>query len=375
MRTSLEGAPTDGLADFVGPADHTEADGSGPPFPLELGPFFVMGPAPWRGISPTISNVDNNTDMSDAGPLEPIEVDDGLATSSAAPLATGRATANALSLLIINAGVQVDSTSELSNTSGLSYLATGGSAGLLSAPSAAAVDDWLAGDEGSTEPVLPVAITAGGVSLNILLGGADVPVQNEPGGLEQVAELVPLSESSLALAATLWSIPSDSPTSAPRWDLAPGKAADPDARKVAASAWALFVTGIDQALEQTCRDIQGGILSSEGRQGENEGHEGESDELLEWQGPILPAAQGGLPDTVPKSRPTGRSTTFNDAGQGTLQTRQDSQPTSDDSPPVMLGVMPTVSVVSVSSLIAAWFWRQYRRLRPRSLGGIRSTSR
>ena len=63
--------------------------------------------------------------------------------------------------------------------------------------------------------MLPASITAGGVSLNVLLGGPDLPTSTDPGGVEQVAELVPLPETSLALAATLWTVSSDSPTTAP----------------------------------------------------------------------------------------------------------------------------------------------------------------
>ena len=45
----------------------------------------------------------------------------------------------------------------------------------------------FAGEDDSTEPILPASITVGGVSLNILLSSADIGIQTEPPGLEQVA--------------------------------------------------------------------------------------------------------------------------------------------------------------------------------------------
>ena len=108
-----------------------------------------------------------------------------------------------------------DSSVEVAGASGLSYLAGAGLSGLDSGLSAGTVDEVFAGEDGeATEPVLPASITAGGISLNVLLGGPDLPSKVDARGVEQVALLVPLPETSLALAATLWTVSSDSPRSA-----------------------------------------------------------------------------------------------------------------------------------------------------------------
>ena len=193
----------------------------------------------------------------------------------------------------------------------------------------------------------------------MFLNGADFSTPTEPGALEQVAELVPLPESSLALAATLWDVPSDSPTSTLHWHPLNGNATDSNARTDAVSSWVLFMTGVDQALEQTCRDIQENIPSARGRN-DDEASLGSPEQLLEWQGAILPAARHQLPATQPiQPEPGhGRSETSGPAGQGRTPTGRGSETLLEDDGPAAVGVVPTISIVSVSSLIAGWFWRK-----------------
>ena len=306
--------------------------------------------------------------MTFAGPLDMVvSIEDGL-TSMTIP-ATGRAGARVLKLVVTDPSLQVDSSSEVPGTSGLAYLAARGWSTLYAESSAAALDGVLAWDEGTAEPVLSGSIITGGISLNILLSDPDAPIQTEPAGLEQFAELVPLPESSLALAATLWTVPSDSSTSSPSRELSAATAADPDARSTSASSWVLLVTGTDQALEQTNRDICDGISFHGIRQPDTEGRSRGPDELLEWQGPILPAAQGQSPDTEPESRRIGPGATFDHARQQTVPTRHGSQLHSEDRQANILGFMPMLSVVSVSTVIAGWIYRQRQRLRrPRPRG-------
>ena len=76
-------------------------------------------------------------------------------------------------------------------------------------------------DEMATEASPPASITAGEVPLSILLSGPDAPAQTGSDRLEQVAELIPLEESSLALVATLWTVSSDSRTTPPERDVEP----------------------------------------------------------------------------------------------------------------------------------------------------------
>ena len=349
------------LPDIAYAIDHVEIEGAGDAllFPFPPGTFAPMGPAFGRISSQTNNDDGQATDMSYAGSLESIEMDDGILTWTAATPATSRSTSHALSFVVTDPSLQVEASSEVPNTSGLSYLATGGGPALY-APTPAG-DNVQTSDEGSPEPISPVSITVGGVSLNVLLSSTDERIQTEPGGLDLVAELVPLPESSLALAATLWTVPSDSPTARVQWDLSAGKAIDPDARRASASSWVLFVTGMDGALEQASRDIRDGIFSRDGHPTGNGAPPGGPDELIEWQGPILPASQGELPKPIANISRTGRAATFDAAGQGAVRTEQNSRADSDNGQPVVLGVMPMISAVSISTLIAGWFWRKRQR--------------
>jgi hypothetical protein len=299
-------------------------------------------------------------------------MDDGFSTWTTMPQTTGRAIGHASNFLFTDPSLQLDARNDGPSTTGLSYLATGGGATLDSPTSAG--DDVLTWDDDSTEPISPAAITVSGVSLSVLLSDPDLTIKTAPGNLDQVAELVPLPESSLALAATLWTVPSDSPSSSVRWDASTGRPIDPEVQKAATSSWILFVTGMDQALEQTSRDIRDGMFSHNPRQTANDdGPPGAPDELIEWQGPILPGSQGGLPESKPKLPRTSRVVTSDVAGLGTLRTRHDSRPHSDDGQPVALGVMPMISAVSITTMIACWFWRKRQQSRSPDRGRSGST--
>ncbi|HEX3449907.1 MAG TPA: hypothetical protein VHS97_16755 [Isosphaeraceae bacterium] len=279
-------------------------------------------------------------------------------------MATGRAVGRELNSIVADPSLQLDLSSEDSNTNGLFYLASG-------AWSTGASDGALAWEENSTDPFLPGSITAGGLSLNILLADPDVPIRTDQDRLEQVAELVPLPETSLALAATLWTVPSDSPTSGAQSDLSSATATDSAAPLASPSTPVNFVIGMDQALEQTYRDIREGILySHDGPPGIESPPDGQ-DELLEWQAPILPAGRGGSPvNETGSARPAGTGA-FGEAGRMTLQSHEESPLDSHDGSPVVLWALPMISVVSVSTVIAGWFWNKRQRLRRLGFGGAK----
>jgi hypothetical protein len=257
------------------PSGPLEGETGAPPFPLSPGWVTTIGPAVWRASIPTSDNVENDADMSNVGPLELFELEDGFSTWTAALSATGRATPHGLSFVVTDPSLQVDEMSEVPNTSGLSYLATGGG-GTLDSPRLSG-DGALSWDDGLNEPISPTSITVGGASLNVLLSADQGLIETEPGSLEQFAELVPLPESSLALAATLWTVPSDSSTDSGPSDAPAGKPIDPDARNALASSWVLFVTGMDEALEQASRDIRDRDISRDARQAAHERPAGASD--------------------------------------------------------------------------------------------------
>ncbi len=333
-------------------------DGETPVFPPF--PGLLSAPGMWRANSLESSN-DDDPDISYSGPLEPILEAATLSALSTTTPALGRA----LTQVITGRSLQLDSYVEGANSSGLSYLATGQGSALLFQSSAG--DDLLAWEEATSEPVAPGSITTGGLSLINLLSGPDSLTQPDPVGIEQVAELVPLPESSLALAATLWTVPSDSPTSSLRSNRPTEPATDANARARAVSSWMLFVAGVDEALEQTCRELQENIPTCRGRQ--HDGNPNSPYELLEWQGPILPGAQRALPAARTKLPETRRGQSDGVAGQGSEPTQHAAQPTRDDGQAVVLAAMPTISVASVFTVIAAWIWRKRQQWRPSWLSG------
>jgi hypothetical protein len=330
--------------------------GLDPGGPLDPDLLTLVGLAQFRsGALPSVA--DNTSEDSDDGPIGTIEPLDSSSTWTITAPSSPRAPGRPFNSLFTDASLLGDWSGEIATTSGLSYLATTGSTSLLQESAATTREDVFAGEDDSTEPMLPASITVGGVSLNILLSSADIGIQAEPPGLEQVAELVPLPESTVALAATLWSAPADSLES-PGWRFEPESATDLDVRGAFPSSWAVFAMGVDQAIEQTSRDVQEGIRSADGRQASSGTRRGVSQELIEWQGPILPSARCVVPDAKPKSTPVARTATLDAALLETLPSDKQSRPRTEDQQPLTLGVVPTISLVSVSTLIARWIWRK-----------------
>jgi hypothetical protein len=333
-------------------------------FPPLLG--FIMGPTMGR-VTPQTGPDDNEPDMSYSGPLEPI-----LATAVPADFSsTTPSSGRTLAPVFAGRSLQLEPYGEYSNTSGLSFLAAG--QGTPLSFQATAHDDLLAWEETTAEPVSPGSIITGGLSLKNLLSGPDTSTLTNTSCLEQVAELVPLPESALALAATLWTRPSDSPSSTVRWHLAAEEAITARAGAEAASSWMLFVAGVDQALEQTCRELQESMPTTLDRQ-RDDGNPNSPDELLEWHGPMLPAAQPAQPETHTKLPVNRLGQADGVAGQASAPSRQNARPTQGTGQAVALASMPTISVVSVFTVIAAWVWRKRQQWRS-SLSGPASGHR
>ena len=217
-------------------------------------PGATMGPAPSRSSGPTAASTDESN-MTYSGALEPILAStDPTEISDSSP-----AVDHTSNPIVAGRSVQLDASGEVNSAGGLSYVAAGTSSAFCD--SSAADETLLAWEEGTAEPLLPGSITTGGLSLSVFLDGAHVSTPG-PVGVEPVVELVPLPESSLALAATLWAVSPDDSASMPGWHLAVARATEPNMHAAAVSSWMLFMTGVDQALEQTCRDLQETIVSA-----------------------------------------------------------------------------------------------------------------
>jgi hypothetical protein len=105
----------------------------------------------------------------------------------------------------------------------------------------------------------------------------------------QIAELSPLDHSApLALAATLWITPSAvraGPEPVARNSGATARRLD---TVEASPAWKVYVMGLDQALEQSYREVRRGLSAEAGSMIERSRFEAAGG--LEWRGPIVPAA-------------------------------------------------------------------------------------
>ena len=122
------------------------------------------------------ANDDDDTDMSFAGTLENIDTLADSPTPTTMTSSPGRTTGRPWSVVLTEPQLLADSSIEVAGASGLSYLASSGLSGLDTALSSGAVDEVFAGEDGvATEPVLAASIATGGISLNVLLGGPDLP--------------------------------------------------------------------------------------------------------------------------------------------------------------------------------------------------------
>jgi hypothetical protein len=373
--SALTSGPRNEIAGVALAVTHDMEEGEFSGGPMAFAAAMPMGPAPWRGGT-SASASDDEPDFSEAGTLETIDLSDGSFMSSSP--ASGRALWRGWIFRYTDPLAPVDASGEMPGTTVLSYLATTGTQATETALATSPADDVLswAETENENEPVLPPAISAGGVSLSLLLGGPDLPVQDEPGGLEQVAELVPLPESSLALAATLWTVPSDALPAGLRSHGQPDKTINPDRDADAVSAWALFTTGVDQALEQTCRDIRDGLQNTGGRDSGTDSISSGRDDGIEWTRPLLPAGSARCPSDARPTGPTAPADLPLGIEKRAARTHQDTATDSGgDAPLLALATTPMLSVVSIGTAIVGWLWRQRKRsyrLQPGRTGSVGS---
>jgi hypothetical protein len=314
--------------------------------------------------------------------LPTVESDDGSLTSLASAMPTGRAAAYASASAGSSPATQVDPNNNPPSASGLRYLASTGLPSLSVDPTAAPADDVQTANEPSSDAVAPASITAGGMSVEFLLSSPTVSIRTDPANLEQVAELIPLANSSLALAAALWTVPSDAPADSNQAGSSSESDAtrEPAAPAVAYSKLAAYLTGADKSFERTLREFKENITSSDVRIVENATSRNASNEVLDWQPPILPGAERG--SSAEPERSTERSRDkFIDESLDVIEMAPVQPPVSDvtrdagpqpetnKGRPVIIRIAPMVSVASISTLAAGWFWsgRKARRLSsPRS---------
>jgi hypothetical protein len=294
------------------------------------------------------------------------------------PIAGGRATNAASTQSVGGLAIQVDHTSGPTGAGWMSYMVGGdwGSGGVQT-PGFSAGDSMVAGLN-ADESLSPATITDGSAPLSVLLTGPEVPTQTTSDDLEQVAELIPPSESSLALVATLWTVPSDNSTRA-QWDQILD-ASPPWFNSAATTpSSTAYLIGLDQAFEQSRRDIQ--RVDSVGAQRliSTQRDQVEFDRQLEWERPIVPAATGWVSDRIDLSLDDKALAVEEDAAWALaadqIQTAGDAGSTlgagarHDASAPsevvsfVTTSSLPLLSALSASTAITGWLWSRRNRKR------------
>jgi hypothetical protein len=252
--------------------------------------------------------------------------------------------------------------------------------------------DELQGPGSSPEdPVPRASITAGEIPLDILLSDPGMSTQGVSIGLQQVAELIPLEDSSLALVATLWTVPSD-PRAEPADQTDPSdEPAGPVTSSASAPPWAVFVLGLDEALERS-RDACGTTSSDGRRPSQGDGAGDVDEERLEWRCPIISTAAGTRqPDRAEGSSPdVGAAAKAraalspgadpNRPARAGLSAGEEwvARPCPEDGRPhdaadgdlLTEGAVRSVWAASASALVVGWLWARRQRRRGGGLVGI-----
>ena len=204
-------------------------------------------------------------------------------------------------------------------------------------------------------------------------------MQADISGFEQVADLIPLQESSLALIGTLWTVSSDSKLPPiERETQSISQVHGPDKVEGGPASWAVFVTGLNQAIEQSQRDVEEGVYFDVTRFDPTTNGRHANDEALPWEGPILPVSQSELLDGIKSGRPgiSKNQARSRDAHASRLfvPNAVDSAASIDDANlkrnaitrsgrarPVALASVPTASIAIAFGAITGWFWTQRQR--------------
>jgi hypothetical protein len=305
---------------------------------------------------------------------------------------------------------QIDASAEASTSGWMSYVATGGWSvpNLQITPSGTKVRSDL--EDAPETPTSPFSVTAMEPFSSLLSSGPDLPALGAGNPLQQVAELVPSDESSLALVATLWTtVPSweggtpgglsetrDVWTPAGLADAADagssGEAANGPMRPMPASTapapWIAYMIGLEYAFEQSCRDLHWETATSLQPGTQDRGAAGVRDEACEWNRPIFVGPMGAVSGAPDEARETSARTAIDPASGGAQAGPARALPSSgiavelrDAGSPAVVDIsgtgrrlsqaalVPVIATVSLSALAVGWFWARNRGIAPPAPSG------
>jgi hypothetical protein len=217
------------------------------------------------------------------------------------------------------------------------------------------------------------SIMAGTMPSRSLLSGLNLPDQAPSDAHQRFAELGPLEQSSpLALVATLWTMPSFTPSSPdPRSQPAERGDRHPDSATPLAS-WNVYVMGLDHAFERSYRDICQGLTAGARTTSLSESSHRELEGWSEWRMPVVPMARvetlGGCREALrtdgrsqsdhviiaPEADFIGPSAAASDLNSPSCSQRDPQHPAAAGR--AIPAAVPIVSVIAGGALIAGWFW-------------------
>ncbi len=233
--------------------------------------------------------------------------------------------------------------------------------------------DAMRSAEDPDEPVPPAPITAGEIPVDILLSDPGLSSQDASMGLQQVVELTSVEDSSLALVATLWSLPSGAPSRPSDGDDPAGEREESAPSSASPPPWAVFVIGLDEAFGRS-RDACGKALRDGSGQEDGVAEDG-AEGRLEWRCPIIPAPEGSRQPggaAVDRAIPSGeadpnRTVRSRSSGDEERIARPSPEHGAGDGQLPTEGAVPLAWAVPGTALIAGWFWT---RRRPRRGWGL-----
>ncbi len=363
---------------------------SSAPAPGTFGPTGgIFAPPIARGLVARLEMNANDAETTFAAPSSSTQ------TSAISPLqmmAMGVAGGRAASGTSLQSGgglsAQVSSANEPIGGGWMSSIAAGdwGSGG-MQPPSFSLADSTTTA--AVAEPSSPAAITADGAPLSVLVTGPELPTQTTSDDLQQVAELIPRDQSSLALVASLWTVPSEIPTGAEWFQRLDASPAWLEAAAMTPSCTA-YMIGLDQAILQSYRGLEQVVSPAQVPLIPNERDRLELDRQLEWERPIIPVGTGWVSDRRETSPRDTASALANDAidalATGRLQTAgclessvasvaSDVAPArSEPASLVKAGTLPLLGALSASTAITGWLWTRRNRKRRVALPGLAGRS-
>jgi hypothetical protein len=260
-------------------------------------PLLMMKIAVFRA---DLNSIDG--DMSFAGPVSSTQSAPSVLFVTALPsVNSGRSSGPAQGGVTGGISTQIDPPGEPGLSGWMSYLATLG----WSVPSfqsgAPSPAEELAGLDEASSAAMSSSSLIPGASSSILLNGPDGALQTDSANLQQVAELIPSDESSLALVATLWTVSAGtqatgSPAGSDRNDSGDSYESvnDRSQPSTTPSASTAFVIGLDQAVQETCRSARAETSSS----WQSTTRELPAHDWSEWRGPVIGTSTRDISDST-----------------------------------------------------------------------------